>query len=93
VSGAEIGQRDALLVVGSGPELGNWVPKQGAGPLTRQGPRYVASLTLPVGVVFAYKLVVRGADGGMQWEPGEDRYVFVGDGEGPLALDLSLRRG
>jgi glycosidase len=93
VTGAEIGQRDALFVVGSGPELGNWAPKQGAGPLERRGPRHVASLTLPVGVVFAYKLVVRGADGGVRWEGGEDRYVFVGDGEGPLALDLSLRPG
>jgi glycosidase len=93
VSGAAIGQRDTLLVVGSGPELGNWVPKQGAGPLERRGTRHVASLTLPVGVVFAYKLVVRAADGGVRWEGGEDRYVFVGDGEGPLALDLSLRPG
>jgi glycosidase len=93
VGGAELAPGESLVVVGSGPELGNWSPRAGAGPFEKRGARYVASLALPLGVVFAYKLVVRTTGGEARWEPGEDRYVFVDDGQGPLALNLTLRRG
>ncbi|HEY3357528.1 MAG TPA: alpha-amylase family glycosyl hydrolase [Polyangia bacterium] len=84
---------ESLVMVGSGPELGNWAPRTGAGPFEKRGARYVASLALPTGVVFAYKLVVRTAAGQARWEPGEDRYVFVDEGAEAVALNLTLRRG
>jgi hypothetical protein len=80
-------------MVGSGPELGNWAPGAGAGRFERRGGRWFAKVALPVGVVFAYKLVVRTPAGPARWEPGEDRYVFVDDVSSAIALDLTLRRG
>lgn len=77
------GLEKGTALVGSGPELGNWDAKRGVA-LGQQG----TSLSLPVGVVFAYKLVVRAADGSVKWDPGQDRYLFVGDGPGPMAVEV-----
>ena len=57
-------------VTGSGPELGFWTPA-----------RAVTEAELPVGAVFEFK-VVRGES----WEPGENRVLFVGPGEGTLRV-------
>ena len=53
--------------------------------------RFSATLSVPVGSVLASKLVVVGADGGVRWESGEDRSLFVPAGEGPLNLGTAWR--
>lgn len=72
------GPPDAM-VVGSGPELGNWKLEK-ALPLP-------AATELPIGGVFEVKLVSK-AKG---WEPGANRVVFVADEAGPMKVDLKWR--
>lgn len=58
-------------VCGSGPELGHWRPDAA-----------VTGAELPVGAVFEFKVL----KGGTEWEPGDNRVLFVVDGEGPLPV-------
>ncbi len=80
----------SLRMAGSGPELGNWDPALGAGPFERRGGRYETSVDLPIGLLFAYKLVVIASDGSARWEQRDDRYLFVTADEGPLLVELSM---
>lgn len=65
------GTTDGLKLVGAGAALGNWDPAR-ALPLP-------ATLTLPPGTVAEYKLIQPNSDGSVRWEPGENRYLLVGD--------------
>ena len=69
-----------LVLVGAGPELGNWDPAKGV-PLDP-----VARVRLPGASVIEYKLVVR-TPGGATWEPRPNRYTLVRGGE---TTDLAL---
>ncbi len=77
----------SLYVVGSGPELGSWNPSAGLGPATAG----IARCVLPTGGVFEYKLVTRTPTGAVDWEKGENRWVFVAEGETPLRLKVTWR--
>ncbi len=67
-----------LLLVGAGPELGDWDPSDG---VLVDG---VASLTFPGASVIEYKFVVRTPDGDV-WEDRPNRYALV---EGGAAVHL-----
>lgn len=80
---------ESVLLVGTGPRLSNWNPAEGAGPFAwAQG---VGSLEVeyPVGGVMEYKLVRRDRDGNVEWQEGDNRYLLVPPGEGPLTVRTS----
>ena len=82
--------RDArLTLVGSGAELGAWDPEKGVQLEREGGGTWTATLELPVGLVFAFKLVARVADGPTRWERHPDRFLFVEPG--PEVIDLQLK--
>ena len=70
---------DAVLV-GTGPELGNWSPDRGLPAVNG-----VATVTVPTGSLLELKWVVRGE--ATTWQDGPNRYVFVGDGQEPLVVE------
>ncbi len=74
--------------VGSGPELGGWSPSKAVGPIDAQGR---SRALLPVGSVFEYKLLARAPGQAPAWESGENRALFVPDGEGPLKVKVAWR--
>jgi hypothetical protein len=83
-----------LYIAGSGPELGHWTPEAAVGPCRPDGDSCVLSVNLPVGLVFGYKLLARGAQ--IRWQPGPNRYLHVPQGKGVLRLEVSWderRRG
>jgi glycosidase len=67
---------DTLLAVGMGDRFGNWEPTHGI-PLPAQ-------LELDP-AVYAFKLVIRHADGSVAWEAGPNRYLLPGTRTAPLA--------
>jgi hypothetical protein len=72
----------AGALVGSGDAFGAWNPEHGA-PLADGK----ASLALPVGAVYEYKRVQH--DGAkVSWEEGDNRFLWVAPGEGPLKVSL-----
>jgi hypothetical protein len=84
------GEKGPLYVVGSAPELGAWNATEGLGPVPPSGS---LRSELPVGAVVEYKLVARPAGGAPRWESGANRVAFVGDGDGPMNLDVSWNAG
>lgn len=62
---APLGPGDELRLVGGGPALGQWDPARGI--------RLPAKVELPR-EVYAMKLVIRRADGSVEWEPVGNRY-------------------
>ncbi|MGI5862227.1 MAG: alpha-amylase family glycosyl hydrolase [Myxococcales bacterium] len=89
VSGARLGEGEALYLVGSGQEMGVWRPQHGLGPFGADG---LLRASLPVESAYEFKLVVRGADGTARWESGDNRQLFVGAGEGVQELKLAWRQ-
>ncbi|MFN7134869.1 MAG: carbohydrate-binding module family 20 domain-containing protein, partial [Myxococcales bacterium] len=72
-----------LVAVGSAQALGAWDPAKGL-PLSTTGG---TELVLPVGGVFEFKLVRRAPGRDAEWEPGENRLLFVtGDGALPATF-------
>jgi len=84
---APLGEGDTLLWVGASPALGAWDPAR-AVPVDAEGH---ATIQAPISSVLASKLVIRHPDGSLTWEQGEDRYVFVTPGNGPLAVTAGWR--
>ncbi|MHB8877073.1 MAG: carbohydrate-binding module family 20 domain-containing protein, partial [Myxococcaceae bacterium] len=80
LAGAPVQDGAEVFIVGSSPEAGAWKPEQGLGPLDAGG-RLRAEL--PVGTVLDFKFVLRSKDGKPRWEDGENRTLFVREGEGP----------
>ncbi len=81
----QTGAANPVYVVGSAPELGSWNPARGAGPF--HGGKLQVSL--PVGTVAEFKLVTRPVGGPVRWEEGNNRVLFVREGQGPLAVRLA----
>jgi hypothetical protein len=75
LTGAPVEAGDALVMVGAGPELGDWDPVKGV-QLAGEGTA-VGSLELPDGAVLEYKFVVRRPDGAVVWEQRPNRYAHV----------------
>ncbi|MEW5738733.1 MAG: alpha-amylase family glycosyl hydrolase [Myxococcota bacterium] len=69
-------------VVGSGPELGDWMPEKAV--------RLPVTLKLPVGGVFEFKRLTR-EGAAVKWEPGANRLLTVTAGEAPLHVSLAPR--
>ncbi len=75
-------------LIGSGSELGRW----SAGDAVALRPEtQAASVRLPEGGIFAYKLLWRDAQGKATWEKGDNRYLFVTPGEGILRISVVAR--
>ncbi|MBS2031343.1 MAG: glycosyl hydrolase [Deltaproteobacteria bacterium] len=75
---------DTVLVAGAGPELGAWKPEA--------APHLVGhalALRLPAASVYEFKFVVRHADGKVEWESRDDRFLFVPPGDGPLRVEAT----
>ena len=80
---------DQLLFTGSGRQLGNWNPAQPAGVFQAEGGLQALQLEVPTGAVLECKLVIRKADGSVQWQEGENRYALApGMGGDPVAVEL-----
>ena len=76
------------MLVGSGPELGNWSPGRDAPTFSKKNGQLALNLSLPSGLVFAYKLV-RLKDGKATWEEHPDRFLFVQNGQ-TISLSFGL---
>jgi len=63
---------DRLFVVGDRPEMGMWEPAQGVELDPSAWPMWKASILLPEGTRFSYKLVQKTAQGWV-WELGANR--------------------
>ena len=77
VSDAPLSKGASLVLVGAGPELGNWDPAAGI-EASRTDDGFRATTSLPAGHVLEYKFVVRGSDGSLTWEDRPNRYLLVG---------------
>lgn len=78
-----------LVLVGTGVRLANWSPGQGLGPFEGAGPEVSLEMEYPSAQVMEYKLVLVGPDGAARWQEGDNRYVFVEPGDGPLDVVTS----
>jgi glycosidase len=95
LSGLGAGPRALTLkAVGSASQLGHWDPRASRAVFREvAGPgRAVLELLVPRGTLIAYKLVRWSDSEAPTWEPGDDRYLFVGWGKGPLLVDLGAWR-
>jgi hypothetical protein len=72
---------DQLLLTGSGRALGNWNPAAPAGVFRPEGELLVLEIEEPAHTVLEVKLVIRKADGTVQWQEGENRYLYIAEGE------------
>jgi hypothetical protein len=83
LTGASVGDGDAVLLIGASEQLGAWDPAQ-AVRASRDGADFVATVQVPRGDVLEYKFVVRGDGGSLRWEERANRYhLVVGPGEVP----------
>jgi len=73
--GAPVERGDVVVMVGAGPELGDWDPSAGV-PLVIGG-TVTGGLKLPDGAVLEYKFVIRRPDGAVVWEQRPNRYGHV----------------
>ncbi len=80
VDNVKLAEGESLMLVGSGPELGNWSPEAQGLTFSPKNDQLVLNLSLPSGLVFAYKLV-RLKDGKATWEEHPDRFLFVQTGQ------------
>jgi len=83
--------QDRVVMVGSGPELGDWQASGGVQLERRSDDTFGATAELPVGGAFAFKLVMQRADGSELWEPGDNRHLFVASGTS--RVELTWRAG
>ncbi|MBN2798259.1 MAG: hypothetical protein JXX28_03865 [Deltaproteobacteria bacterium] len=74
---------DRLVMTGTGPLLGHWGPSAGV-PLAWGEGGWEAHLEVPEGTALEFKLVRMGPDREATWQDGDNRYLFVGPGAGPL---------
>ena len=81
---------DGVRLVGSTPELGAWDPHSGLALSWQEGGSWAARAALPPGTA-AFKLVRLRADGGVEWEGGEDRALSVPALPEPAAACATLR--
>jgi hypothetical protein len=81
----------ALVVAGSGIELGDWRIQKAKALTMRPNGSFELSINLPLHGLFAFKLANRGGSGKIQWESGDNRYLFVPPGESPLRVKLQWR--
>ncbi len=89
VTGAPLADGDVLLLVGSGPELGNWDPMAGLLASGRSAAT-LATAQVPAGFVMEYKFVVLAADGTVTWEQRGNRYLLAEPGASEIAATWSV---
>lgn len=70
---APVEQGDALFVVGSGEALGAWRLDAAKGPFVEGQ----LEAQLAEGFAYEFKLVIKRKDGRTEWEPGQNRALFV----------------
>jgi hypothetical protein len=87
----ELGPQEKIFITGSGPELGSWQASAGAGPFEKRNTAYQLSLQLPVGGLFAYKLVVHDQENEkFRWLDDDNRYFFVSPEPGPQVITAAI---
>lgn len=82
---------DTLVVVGDAPELGAWDPRRGLRLDGSSWPSWRGEVALRAGARVAYKLVLLRADGGAQWEVGDDRALLVPTDGAAMEVDDAFR--
>lgn len=83
---------DQLVLVGDQPELGGWDPAEGVELSGETWPHWRGTITLPIGVRLAYKLLVRHPDGRLAWERGENRRLAVPVDVAETTVAIDFRR-
>mgnify|MGYP000029135097 CR=1 FL=1 len=81
---------DTLYVVGNLPELGAWNPQKAIAMDANAWPQWKTSLSLPKGVKFEYKLMIRNTHGDF-WEAGENRYCTLSQKEPTCTIEGQFR--
>ncbi len=71
---------DAVAVVGSAPELGGWDPHRAV--------LAASPIELAANSAYELKLIVRRAQGKVEWQPGPNDIVYVAAGETPQTITL-----
>ncbi len=79
---AASGAPEGARVLGSGPELGDWLPARAV--------KLPATVQLPEGGVFEFKAVQTSA-GPPRWSAADNQFVFVQPGPGPLRVEVEWR--
>ena len=78
-----------IYLVGNGPQLGNWDPQKGLGPLkAAKDGTYGLEFQYRVGRVMEFKVIEK-AKAQVTWQDGENQYLLVGAGEGPLSAKVT----
>lgn len=77
---------DSVSLVGDAAVAGNWAPEAGLPLDATDWPVWRGSLTLPAGTRLRCKLVVRGRDDNVYWEPGRDRVLTAPTSSGQIQL-------
>lgn len=72
---------DSLAVVGGAPELGDWDPRQGL-------PVSSLATPLPANRAYELKLVVRRANGAIEWQPGPNAVMYLTAGDTQATVSL-----
>jgi glycosidase len=88
VRGAPVDPGDELVLVGNGPALANWTPAEGLGPLQPADDGHALTLSWRTGEVLEFKAAIRRIDGSVDWQPGENHYLFVAAGQDPLTITV-----
>jgi phosphatidylserine/phosphatidylglycerophosphate/cardiolipin synthase-like enzyme len=84
---------DSVVVAGDLSQAGGWDLSRAIVLDGASFPKWKGSVTLPAGVRLEYKLVVRRADGGSQWESGGNRRVASpSDGSATKRTEVEFRR-
>lgn len=92
VKGVSLAQGETLKLVGSAPELGAWKPEGGLTLSSDGQGGATGRFTVPAGVAMAAKLVIQNVEGQTQWEPGQDRTLFVGPDQWSVTVQMTLRK-
>lgn len=80
-TGIHLSGGNELLLVGSGPEVGNWDPNHGLPLRPGRDGNWTAPLRLPPGAVAEFKLVARLSSGETRWQEGPNTTLLVSDPE------------
>ena len=82
---------DAVAVAGDLAALGAWDPAAALALDPAAWPVWTGEVVLPAGVHLTWKAITRRGDGGIAWEPGEDRRLTVPTDDGEILIEIDAR--